>query len=55
MEKNLMYRIYNTLFDSKKELNIEDIKIFENWEGKWVIKYKCEGEEYLITNEFICI
>lgn len=55
MEKEIMYKIYNNLFDSKKELNIEDINIFQNWEGNWVIKYKYNGEKYLISNEFICI
>lgn len=55
MEKEIMYKIYNNLFDSKHELGIEDIKIFENLEGKWVIKYKYNGEEHLISNEFICI
>ena len=55
MEKEIIYKIYNNLFDSKNELGIEDIKIFCNWEGHWVVTYKNNGEKYLISNEFITV
>ena len=53
MEKTLMNIIYNKLWDSREELEIDEIKIFENWEGNWVVSYKNNGEKYAITNEFI--
>jgi hypothetical protein len=53
MEKEIMYKIYNNLFDSKNELGIEDIQIFYNLEAHWVITYKINGEKCLISNEFI--
>lgn len=53
MEEEVMYKIYNNLFDSKKELEIEDIEIYRNLEQSLVIKYKYKGEFYLITNELL--
>lgn len=55
MEEKLIYKIYNSLFDSKKELEIEDIEIYRNLEQSLVIKYKYKGEFYLITNELLNI
>ena len=48
MEKDLMYKIYNTLFDSKNELGIKDLQIYYNLEQQLCVKYKYEGEYYFI-------
>lgn len=55
MEKRIMQTIYNSLFDAKHELEIEDLDLYLNLEQNLVVKYKYNGEEYLISNEFICI
>ena len=55
MEERIMQTIYNSLFDAKHELWIEDLDLYLNLEQSLVIKYKCNGEEFLITNEILCI
>ena len=55
MEKALMNKIYNMLYDSREEFEIDDIEMYYNLEQNLVIKYKYQGEEYLITNEMLCM
>ena len=55
MEEKIMQTIYNSLFDAKHELQIEDLDMYINLEQNLVIKYKYDGEEYFITNELLCI
>lgn len=55
MEKTLMNKIYNMLYDSREELEIDDIEMYYNLEQNLVIKYKYNDEEFLITNEILCI
>lgn len=55
MEEKIMQTIYNSLFNAKHELDIENLDMYVNLEQSLVIKYKYQGEEYLITNELLCI
>lgn len=56
MKKELMLLIKNDLAELKHNgMEIEDIEMYYNLEQNLVIKYKYQGEEYLITNELLCI
>lgn len=55
MEEKIMQTIYNSLFDAKHELGIEDLDMYVNLEQNLVIRYKCNDEEFFITNEVLCI
>lgn len=55
MEEKVMQAIYNSLFDAKHELGIEDLDLYLNLEQSLVVAYKYNGEKYLITNEMLCI
>ena len=55
MEKRIMYTIYNSLFDAKHELGIEDLEIYLDLEQGYVVKYKYDGETYIINNNFLNI
>ena len=55
MEQALMNRIYNKLWDSREELEIDEIEMYYNLEQNLVIKYKYDNEFYLITNELLCV
>ena len=55
MEKSLMNKIYNMLYDSREELEIYEIEMYYDLEQNLVIKYKYNDEEFLITNEILCI
>ena len=48
-----MFKIYNTLFDSKKELGIENVEMYTNLEMSLCVKYTYEGETYIICNDLI--
>ena len=59
MEREIMFRIYNTLFDSKKELGIDNLEIYTNLEMNLCVKYtykdpeENEEETYVICNDLI--
>ena len=55
MEKALMNKIYNLLYDSREEFEIDEIEMYYNLEQNLVIIYKYEDEEYIITNEMLCL
>ena len=38
--EDIMYKIYNNLFDSKKELNINNVEIYANLENELSIRYQ---------------
>ena len=45
-----MYKIYNNLFDSKKELNINNVEIYANLENELSIRYQKDKTTYVITS-----
>lgn len=53
MEKEVMFKIYNTLFDSKKELEIKNVKIYTNLEQSLCVSYDYNGEKYVIYNDIV--
>ena len=46
----IMYKIYNNLFDSKKELNINNVEIYTNLENELSIRYQKDKTTYVITS-----
>lgn len=53
MEREIMFKIYNTLFDSKKELGIDNIEMYPNLEMGLSVKYTYKGETYIICSDLI--
>lgn len=53
MEREIMFKIYNTLLDSKNELDIKDIEIYPNLERVFCVKYSYKGNRYVICNDMI--
>lgn len=51
--EDVIYNIYNNLFDSQKELKIKDIEMYTNLENELVIQYKKDKITYIITNTAI--
>ncbi len=48
--EDIMYKIYNNLFDSKKELNINNVEIYTNLENELSIRYQKDKTTYVITS-----
>lgn len=48
--EDIMYKIYNNLFDSKKELNIDNVEIYTNLENELSIRYQKDKTTYVITS-----
>lgn len=48
--EDIMYKIYNNLFDSKKELNINNVEIYSNLENELSIRYQKDKTTYVITS-----
>lgn len=48
--EDIMYEIYNNLFDSKKELNIDNVEIYTNLENELSIRYQKDKTTYVITS-----
>ncbi len=48
--EDVMYKIYRSLFDSQKELNIQDVNIYTDLENEPVVEYKKDKTVYIITN-----
>ena len=48
--EDIMYKIYNNLFDSKKELNINNVEIYANLENELSIRYQKDKTTYVITS-----
>lgn len=47
--EEIMKGIYNYLFDAKNELEIEDIKLYQNLEGDYVVNYKKDKITYIVN------
>ena len=48
--EDIMYKIYNNLSDSKKELNINNVEIYTNLENELSIRYQKDKTTYVITS-----
>lgn len=54
LEKTIMLRIRNVLAELKYNgAEIEEIEMYRNLEQNLVIKYKYNGENYIISNDLL--
>ena len=57
MEKDIIYTIYNALFDNQKALGIKNLQIYTNMEQNLCLKYEIalpfDSETYVISNDLI--
>ena len=51
--EEVMRGIYNYLFDAKNELGIEDIKLYQNLEGDYVVNYKKDIKTKQIVDDYL--
>lgn len=47
--EEIMKGIYNYLFDTKNELGIKDIELYQNLEGDYVVNYKKDKTTYIVN------
>ena len=53
MERDLMYKIYGMLWANKEEWSLENIRMYQNLERQWCVKFEHQSETYVISNDLI--